>query len=712
MSVYLKRKDILPLFIIIFFSTVILTPAKGIRIARIAKSTLTPIEMNIGDTLEFTLRNGQTRTLVLEETSAGVIITNLDTLITERKHGATLYYFTCKVVVDGHPMTMERYVGSQESFYEPYVINGMRVWFDGVAAIFNNGIVNEKHGECKPNKDARFAIADMTDRICPDKLYSLYDNKENYIDISLCYNGDDCWMGAYNGLEAHGGLDIDQPKGNPNYTPFTIDDQYFYNSLSNGDNNNRWKGIHKWDNGDVWTIQDAHILNLIIPEHEPIKAGIHFADAAGVHLGNNEHAHYILRVKSTENEIETLLDPWIIFWQIFEDNKKRDREIKAEISPLYPGKTNIPFQFSSEGSKSGMNGQKLFYFWTFGDGGFSVEENPVYTFVNAGIFPVTLVVNDGAHTAAFTQHITIDGNNSNKPALILTVKEEPAFRIRSVEEMDIYGSTLRFIPHSLHFLARTTRPHPDEKIITLQNNGGGTLPKVMPPKIIYSKGSKWLTIKTIGENNDQKLTVSVDGTGLSTGRYTAMVQVECPGVTNSIQCFIVELTIPTYPPSHKEMSNEKQKIIDNADIRYDRFYCTPYFWVGPHFKRWTENGYNNFYLTNGGRAAKDEYARFKPDLEAGKYEISFSKETPFDPQRRAMNGQEKMSVNHVLNPDPRFEVRVHSKAGDKIIWVEPSKSTLIGEFEFSEGMDGYVDILSEGSKGQVIVDALIFKKLK
>lgn len=709
---YYKKKIFLKLFAAIIFLIAMTPPSKGMAIARKAKSTLTPIEMNIGDTLEYTLRNGQTRTMVLEETDAGVIITNLDTLKTERKHGATLYHFTCKVVIDGHPMTMERYVGSQESFYEPYVINGMRIWFDGVAAIFNNGIVNEEHGECKPNKDARFAITDMTDRICPDELYCFYDNKENFIDISFCYNGDDCWMGAYNGLEAHGGLDIDQPKGSPNYTPFTIDDHYLFNSLSKGDENNRWRGIHKWDNGDVWVIQNAHMLNLLIPEHVPIKAGIHYADAASVHLGDNEHAHYIFRVKSMENEKEILLDPWIILWQNFEDNRKRNKEIKADISPLYPGKTNAPFQFSSRGSNSGMNGQKLSYYWTFGDGGFSVEENPLYTFVNAGIFPVTLVVDDGAHKASFTQHITIDGNNSNKPSLILAAKEEPSFRIRPVMAMDVYGSPVKVIPHSLFFLARPTRPRPDEQILVLFNPGGGTLPKVMLPKIVYSKGSEWLTVKTIGKNNDQELIVTVDGTGLSTGRYTSMVQVECPGVINSIQYFLVELSIPTYPPTHREMSNEKQEIIDNEDIRPDRFYCTPYFWVGPHFKRWKENGYKNFYLTNGGRAVKGEFARFRPDLEAASYEVSFTKETPFDPQRRAMDGEEKMPVNNVLNPVPSFTVRVHSKTGDKIIQVEPTKSSVIGVFEFSEGMDGYVDILSEGSIGQVIIDAIIFKKLK
>jgi hypothetical protein len=81
-------------------------------------------------------------------------------------------------------------------------------------------------------------------------------------------------------------------------------------------------------------IQNHHLLNLLIPEHESINAGIYYAYVAGVHSGDNEHAHYIFKVKSTENEREVLLDPWIIFWQIFEDNRKRNKEINEGNSKL------------------------------------------------------------------------------------------------------------------------------------------------------------------------------------------------------------------------------------------------------------------------------------------------------------------------------------------------------------------------------------------
>lgn len=697
------------------------------KIIREAKNTITPVEMNKGDILKFKLRNGQIRTMILEETDANVLITNLNKLTSDQPGGGTLYHFTCKVSIDGHMMTMERYVGCQESFYEPYVINGMRIWFDGVADIFDKGIVSETHGACKPQKDARFAIADMTEKICPFELNPWYINKDNYIDVMNCYNGDDVWMGAYNGYDAHGGLDINMPPGTPNFTPFPIDDHYLFNSLANGDNNNRWRGIHKWDNGDVWTIQNHHMLNLRIPEHVPINSGIYYADAAGVHSGSHHHVHLVFKIKTTENENEILLDPWIIFWQIFENNKQKSGEIKASMAPLGPGVTNSPVSFRSDGSRVGVYGNHLSYYWTFGDGGWSDEENPEYTYLNPGIYPVTLVVDDGVQKASFTQHITIDGKAANTPGLVLWAEDEPSFRIRPVQSMDVYGQPVPFLPHFLHFVARFTRPQPNEKIVLLQNTGAGELTQATKPEIYYYQGNGWLTVDLAGKGNNQQLEVNTNGNGLSPGIYSAKVQIKCPGINNGKQGYLVQMTIPTYPPAHRQTRNLQQEIIDHSDTRFDRFYITPYFWVMPKFHRWVDRGYkDNFYLTNGSRSRKGEYARFTPDLEAGTYEVSLSEETPFEPERRAMSANNgPQPVNAELNPNSRFAVRVKSKNGDEIIWMEPSKLTksqkihedwlasrIIGTFEFNEGMDGFVDILSEGSTGQVLIDAIIFKKTK
>ncbi|KAA0992229.1 PKD domain-containing protein [Dyadobacter aurulentus] len=700
--------------------------ASGETILRKAKATLTPVEMNKEDTLKFTLRNGETRTMVLKEISSDVIITNLGKLREDQPGGATLYHFTCQVLIDGHLMKMERYVGSQESFYEPYVINGMRIWFDGVKTI--GQIIKDEHGgkssESVPRKHARFVVTDMTNRIAPSRLYPMFPNSENFLRISNSYNGDDCWLGAYNGFELHGGLDLNNPAGTPHFTPFPIDDHYFVFSLDKGDNNNRWRGIHTWENGDKWSIQNHHMLNLRIPEHKPIGAGVYYSDGSGVHVGNNTHSHFVFRVKTMENETEVLLDPWILFWQTFEDNRERAGETKAIIGPFRPGKAGERVSFIGEKSRNEYKnvGRELLYYWTFGDGGIAIEKNPKHVFVKPGIYPVTLLVDDGVTRSSFTQHIAIDGraigspgrNSALKttPALALACSEEPSFRIRPAHVMDVYALERKFIPNTLHFLARPTRPQPNAKMVALMNVGKGVLGKVNAPTIEYLSGTGWLDWQTEGQGNDQKLKISVNATNLTTGVYSARIRVEVPGSVNAVQYLMVNLTVPTYPPAHNEIGNLKREIVDNADLRENRFYSTPYFWIAPQFKRWKEKGFGDLYLTNGGRATEGEFVRFRPDLAAGTYELLFSEQTPFDPQLRATANGKKFPVDSKLNAVPRFKVRVHSKNGGEEIWVEPTESLSIGKFEFLEGMDGYVDIVSEGSEGQVLVDAIIFKRVE
>ena len=101
-------------------------------------------------------------------------------------------------------------------------------------------------------------------------------------------------------------------------------------------------------------------------------------------------------------------------------------------------------------------------------------------------------------------------------------------------------------------------------------------------------------------------------------------------------------------------------------------------------------GYAGFYLTNGARPAAGEFARFTPDLTAGRYEVSLSDQTP-------------------PATDSEFDVRVRHGSGEEIVRTRPKQSRVIGTFEFAEGSDGFVEILAEDSKGLVIADAVVFK---
>jgi len=280
-----------------------------------AKDTLTAVELNHGETLEFTLSDGSIRRITLEETAAEIFETTVKTLKVEENGAITNYRFSCRITVDGIPYELEREISTQRSFYEPWLIAGLLLWFDAVDDIFE--FLTETHGECRPKKHARFAIQEEGKRICPEKLHTWCPLPDGGLKIEECYQGEDCWLGAYNGASAHGGLDINHPRGTPLWAPLDIHDHFYFNSLEMGHNNNRWRGIHRWDNGSQWILQAHHMTALTVPEHQPIAKGQQFARGAGVLSGAVDHSHFVFKVND-EGEI-VLLDPWILFWQMYQD---------------------------------------------------------------------------------------------------------------------------------------------------------------------------------------------------------------------------------------------------------------------------------------------------------------------------------------------------------------------------------------------------------
>ncbi len=59
------------------------------------------------------------------------------------------------------------------------------------------------------------------------------------------------------------------------------------------------------------------MTHLRIPEHTPLKAGIQYAEGAGISVGVAEHSHFVFAILDHGEFIK--LDPWILFWQMYED---------------------------------------------------------------------------------------------------------------------------------------------------------------------------------------------------------------------------------------------------------------------------------------------------------------------------------------------------------------------------------------------------------
>lgn len=662
------------------FAALLAWPAAAADIVLTARDTISGFEMDTGDVLKFELRNGQVRTMELVSTEARVLLTNLKAPKKSMGSGGTVYEMAAYVRIDGHPLRLARYVSAQESFAEPWVINGMRLWLDGTSDAFE--FLNDTHGGhagCRLNKRARFAANDARDRVAPVDLRHPFPMREYFLDIGASYNGDDTHMGAYQGGECHAGLDINQPKGTPLFAPIDIDGHFLFASLARGDNNNRWRAFKTWPNGDRWTLQTHHMVALTVPEHTPLQAGSLYALAAGVLPGSNEHSHFVFRTQHPGGP-EVLLDPWILFWQLFEQEKQKAGEIRAVMAPLGPARAGEAVRFSSEESRKGRWGQRLRRYWTFGDGGFSRAESPTHVYARPGIYAVTLTVDDGVDRASTTQVMTVDGDATGRPSLALRGAEDLSFLRRRPEARDNYGFAPKMTPHTVRITALLGESLVRARGLLVENAGAGTLGNA-GASIRYEGKDGWLAAARRGEGNGQKVVLSAAAKGLTPGHYRAVVSVACPGALNSPQEVEVVLDVSQYRPP-------AEVVVDNTDAL---FHATPYFWVGHKFRFW-DRGYKGSYLVNGARAAPGEVARFNPFLRAGRYDVSFVEETPFG-----------------IDPASRYAVRVKHKNGVQLVWMEPARSRAIGRFEFEEGTGGFVEVAAEGSRGQILVDAVRFR---
>ncbi|MDD2709536.1 MAG: hypothetical protein PHV34_16240 [Verrucomicrobiae bacterium] len=299
------------------------------KLRRYAKTTLTAVEMLHGETLEFYLLDGRKTTIELVATAAEIKHTTLKTPGLGEPAARTVYRFWADIRVNGQPHRLEREVGTQASFYEPWTIGGVNIWLDAVDAIFE--FVQETHGRCRlqencvcylpQRRHARFAVQDATLRICPEIVHPWCPLPPEGLRIEECYRGEDCWMGAFDGVSAHAGLDINHPKGTPLHAPIDLDDQFLYHSTEFGDNCNRWRGIRMWADGSLWVLASSHMSRLTIQEHTPLRQGQQYAEAAGVYVGAAEHSHFGFSIVDHGELI--LLDPWILFWQMYQDQGRK-----------------------------------------------------------------------------------------------------------------------------------------------------------------------------------------------------------------------------------------------------------------------------------------------------------------------------------------------------------------------------------------------------
>lgn len=286
-----------------------------------AKDTLSAVELDVGDCLRFRLHSGDVRTIRVRKAFAEVETRGPGW--SGADNGVIRYRIACELEIDGYPVQLVRTIPSAQNFSAPYELFGMRLWLDtaGDLSEFMTDThgVGDPHASCFSRHELRLALWDATSRICPVLLHPWCPLPEDGLRIQDCYRGEDTWMGPFCGREAHNGLDINHPAGTTLWTPISIDEHEMFSSIDRGDINNRWRGRHHWDNGAIWVLQSHHLIRLLVPQDRPIAAGTAYAESGGMYIEAAEHSHFVFRVIDRGTEVQ--LDPWLLFWQMYEDRK-------------------------------------------------------------------------------------------------------------------------------------------------------------------------------------------------------------------------------------------------------------------------------------------------------------------------------------------------------------------------------------------------------
>lgn len=313
-----------------------LAPVKPRTIERRAGGLMTVVELNVGDELRFTCADGRTRRLRLTGTSAAPT----------RREGLAIteFSFTQEYEIDGRRESFTCTVPSSDFMGRPFERDGLLLWPDAVQDIFADcgGFEIEKDfrhvaGTCRPMRRARLMLQDAAvGRICPDKCLWWYGEKFWPLSPEQCYMGRDCWMGTWyewrtfpspRGNEVHCGIDINMPRSSPLQTPIALDGQHYFHSLKKGNNNNRWRGVRRWNAAETWWLQSHHIdTPYLVPEDVPLAAGVRYALSGGQWAGDFCHTHFNLRTftYSTAADGERAeesfwVNPGVLFWQMQRD---------------------------------------------------------------------------------------------------------------------------------------------------------------------------------------------------------------------------------------------------------------------------------------------------------------------------------------------------------------------------------------------------------
>ena len=317
------------------FEEVRLVPSGPRTVRLAAHEGFSVCELDVGDTLLFTMADGRVRTIELTGTSSDVL---------ERKDGfhVTKYSFTQSYRIDGVERSFT-YVAPSDDFVNavPFEVDGLDFYPDAVLDSYGDagGFLSENGyryiaATCRPMRRARLVLQDRSLRLVPARVRACFAGAERPLQAKNCYDGRNCWAGPTcddpaNAGETHCGLDVNMPGSTPVFSPLDFQEQRYLSRTTRGDANNRWRGVRRWSADEFWWFQCHHIDHVLKEENVPIAAGERFALSGAQWCGDFTHSHFNLRVFRRTGEIDGLpaweshwINPGLFFRQMRADAEK------------------------------------------------------------------------------------------------------------------------------------------------------------------------------------------------------------------------------------------------------------------------------------------------------------------------------------------------------------------------------------------------------
>lgn len=434
----------------------------------------TIMELNINDTLNFTLSSGATRSIVI--LNKGVTTYNdLDT----SKPAQWLIW--ADITVDGHPHRLLYQPFHIKALYEPKVIDGLRI---GLETIKNyDATVGLKSGSQNAitYKDVRIWVNDATKPIVvsgtspgtpaglwfqlfqdrdgaplvggstppvwpqrPDYRIRLDRDVRGSTTVLSQLDDKTSWLGKSGNTSdaaVHTGLDFSVPEltelygvvaGRVEYDPYDVGRFYYDLTRPNGDH---WEfGSHHCDIASYGSVSGGHI----VPMGSPVSVNQLWAlSGDSGSAGGDPHLHAQIFFTPAGTSVSQVLNAWPYVWQGLENRKIADNVIRAQIQPVGPTGAWTTIAFSSAGSHPGQGRSALGYQWYFSDGSVSLQPNPSKSFP-AGVHQAILVVDDGYMRDVQQVFFTV-GTSSTNPAPTITLESWAKPAMPTVNQSTQFG---------------------------------------------------------------------------------------------------------------------------------------------------------------------------------------------------------------------------------------------------------------------------------